>query len=98
MNPSKENAGQYEAIIKNRVGSETSIAFVEVMPKPLPPKVTTAPPAEIKATTGDDVTIAAEVQAHPSALRYSIHRNRKIEIGSGDVQNGKIQFTLKVCI
>jgi len=68
------------------------------MPKPLPPKVTTPPPVEIEATTGDDVTIAAEVEAHPNALRYAIHRNRKIEIGSGDVQNGKIQFTLKVCI
>jgi len=68
------------------------------MPKPLPPKVTKAPPTEIEATTGDDVTIAAEVEAHPNALRYAIHRNRKIEIGSGDVQNGKIQFTLKVCI
>ena len=93
-NATEDDAGQYEMVVTNKCGTDTTAAFVEVMPKQQPPQFTTPTlKSEYTTKTGDSLALEFGTVSEPQG-RYSILFN-DIELASGKTSD-IVKYSLKV--
>ena len=93
-NATEDDAGQYEMIVSNKLGTDSAAAFVEVMPKQKAPEfIAPLLKSQYNAIVGDNLELVFGTKAEPQG-RYNISFN-EIEIASGKTSS-TVTYTLKV--